>query len=64
MAKLRSDFVEELLLEKERFGEVTKKSNGSICFKLQTGETLGAEVIPDEDEFGEGEGHHFVFKRL
>jgi hypothetical protein len=62
--KLRSDFVEKLLLEKERFNKVFKTANGSVYFILETGETIRAKMVVDKYEFDEGDGQHFMFSPL
>ncbi len=62
ISKLRSDFVEGLLLEKERFNKVFKTSNGSVYFHLETGETIRAKMVDDKYEFNAGEGKHFMLR--
>jgi len=64
ISKIRGEFVEQLLFEKERFSRVFKTSNGSTYFHLKTGQTLRAKIIPDQYEFMIGEGKHLKFQPI
>lgn len=64
ISKLRLDFVEELLAEKERFSKVFRTSKGSVYFNLQTGETIRAKMVDDQYEFDTGDGNHFMLQPM
>ncbi len=64
ISETRNEFVQNLLLEKDRFDKIFKTSSGSIYFQIKTGETLRAKMMPDKHEFAEGEGEHFKFQPI